>query len=101
MQIKLTRISYIEALFEISFIQNSGLFRVGFRQFPPYFLLIVMITAYRCVDCTNVWIASQYYFHYSLFAVLWDFEIVNSLFYIGLCGLCLMFNRTRSEEISR
>jgi hypothetical protein len=32
MQVKLTKISYMETLFEVGFIQDSSLLRVQFRQ---------------------------------------------------------------------
>jgi len=32
MQVKLTKISYIETLFKVGSIQDSALFRIGLRQ---------------------------------------------------------------------
>jgi len=37
MQVKLTKISYIETLCKVQFIQDSGLFRFRFRQFSLYY----------------------------------------------------------------
>jgi hypothetical protein len=37
MQVKLTKISYIESLCKVQFIYDSGLFRVRFRQCSLYY----------------------------------------------------------------
>ena len=60
-QIELTEISYIEALFKVRFIQDSGLFRVRFKQVLQYNNVIFTQDIFIYIQL-NGYILSQFIF---------------------------------------